>query len=113
MPTSSVIYYARDEESVAKTLKTLTKDCLAPEKLELKIGAQVMLTVNQFERKLVNGSQGVIINFKEEEGKKYPVVKFSSGKIAVVKPFEHKLLAYRNNQEITLASRCQIPLILC
>jgi len=113
IPTSSIIYYARDKENQAKTLKSLTKDCLAPEKLELKIGAQVMLTVNQFEKKLVNGSQGIIINFKEEEGKKYPIVKFSSGKIVVIKPFEHKLLEYRNNQEIILASRCQIPLILC
>ena len=72
-----------------------------------------MLTINQFERKLVNGSQGVIISFKEEEGKKYPLVKFVGGRIALIKPFEYKLLEYKNNQEIVLASRCQIPLILC
>jgi hypothetical protein len=72
-----------------------------------------MLTINQFEKKLVNGSQGIIIEFKEENGKKYPLVKFVSGQKILIKPFEHKLLEYRNNQEIVLASRLQIPLILC
>ncbi|CAJ0866127.1 13970_t:CDS:2 [Entrophospora sp. SA101] len=67
LATSSITYCARDKEKRAHTLSILTKDCLAPEKLELKVGAQVMLTINQFDRKLVNGSQGVIISFKEEE----------------------------------------------
>ena len=86
---------------------------MAPEKLELKIGAQVMLTINQFEKKLFNGSQGVVVEFKEEDGKKYPLVKFTGGKKVLIKPFEYKLLEYRNNQEVVLASRCQIPLVLC
>ncbi|MEG7979181.1 MAG: hypothetical protein NY202_04755 [Mollicutes bacterium UO1] len=112
LSTLSITYFARDKEQRTNTLSILTKD-LAPEKLELKIGTQVMLTINQFEKNLVNGSQGIIIGFKEEKGKKYPLVKFAGNKLALVKPFEYKLLEYRDNQEIVLASRFQIPLILC
>lgn len=112
LSTFLITYHAKDVEYQAKTLNILTKDCLVPDKLELKIGAQVMLTINQFERKLVNGSQGVIINFKNEGGKKYPIVRFFNNKIAVVKPFEYKLLGHKNNEEVVLASRQQIPLIL-
>ncbi|CAG8653065.1 9740_t:CDS:2, partial [Ambispora gerdemannii] len=76
LPTFSITYCARDKEQRVNTLNILAKD-LAPEKLELKIGAQVMLTINQFEKKLFNGSQGIIVEFKEEDGKKYPLVKFT------------------------------------
>jgi ATP-dependent DNA helicase PIF1 len=42
--------------------KMLLSDCIAPEYLTLKVGAQVMLTQN-IDQTLVNGSQGCVIDF--------------------------------------------------
>jgi hypothetical protein len=42
--------------------KMLLSDCIAPEYLTLKVGAQVMLTQN-IDKNLVNGSQGCVIDF--------------------------------------------------
>jgi hypothetical protein len=53
---------------------------LASKKLELKVGAQVMLITNRHKDKLINGSQGVLISFK----RKLPQVKFTNGKILVI-----------------------------
>jgi ATP-dependent DNA helicase PIF1 len=44
------------------TRKMLLSDCIAPEYLTLKVGAQVMLTQN-IDKTLVNGSQGCVIGF--------------------------------------------------
>ncbi|KAI9328870.1 hypothetical protein BDR26DRAFT_40374 [Obelidium mucronatum] len=53
------------------------KDCMAPERLELKIGAQVMLIKNKFDMGLVNGSMGKVVGFEENTGN--PVVDFLNG----------------------------------
>ncbi|TPX77514.1 hypothetical protein CcCBS67573_g01230 [Chytriomyces confervae] len=50
------------------------KDCLAPERLELKVGAQVMLIKNLPDISLVNGSLGRVIGFDSVNGA--PVVDF-------------------------------------
>lgn len=41
----------------------LKKSCLAPERLVLKIGAEIMFTKNNFEAGYVNGTQGIIVDF--------------------------------------------------
>lgn len=46
-----------------REIDKLTKSCIAPTELHLKIGAQVILVKNLSER-LVNGSQGVVIDFQ-------------------------------------------------
>jgi ATP-dependent DNA helicase PIF1 len=40
------VFFAKDEEIIPNSLRKLLKDCLARDKLELKVGAQVMLIKN-------------------------------------------------------------------
>lgn len=57
------------------------KHCLAPQTLQLCVGAQVMLLKNlDTEACLVNGSRGVVIRFTED----LPVVKFMCGKERII-----------------------------
>jgi ATP-dependent exoDNAse (exonuclease V) alpha subunit len=46
-------------------ITTLKKNVLAPEKLELKVGAEVMFVANDFEAGYVNGTRGKIVRFSE------------------------------------------------
>ena len=55
----------------------LKKSCLAPEKLVLKKGAEVMFIKNNFEAGYVNGTQGKIIGFGAGD---LPIVKTQDGK---------------------------------
>jgi ATP-dependent DNA helicase PIF1 len=61
-------YQAIDWEVSVKRLPELLRNCLAPDELQLKLGAQVMLIKN-LSSQLVNGSQGVIVDFRESECK--------------------------------------------
>jgi ATP-dependent DNA helicase PIF1 len=59
-----------------QALEKARKNCLAPDKLQLCCGAQVMLLHNlDLEQGLANGSRGVVIGFIED----LPVVKFLNG----------------------------------
>ena len=59
----------------------LKKNCNFPYNLQLCIGAQVMLLINlDFENELVNGSRGVVVDFKDD----IPVVKFLNGVISII-----------------------------
>lgn len=49
------------------TRKSLLSNCPAPELLELKTGAQVMLVKNLRDSPLVNGSQGTVVGFANKE----------------------------------------------
>ncbi|CAG8588040.1 6936_t:CDS:2 [Funneliformis caledonium] len=86
-------------------LQTLCKSCLAPEKLELKRNAQVMLIKN-LSKELVNGSRGVVVGFYnqadgtsyyngEDEGmadvKLLPIVRFTHLCEMVIQEAEWKL----------------------
>ncbi len=55
---------------------SLKRSCLAPEKLVLKKGAQVMFIKNNFDEGYVNGTQGTVVDF-DEFG--MPVVKTLAG----------------------------------
>lgn len=89
------------------------KNCPAPQTLHLKVGAQVMLLVNEdVSRGLVNGSLGVVTSFTT----KGPVVKFESDSL-VVEPNQWEI----KEQEAKkgggflykiVATRVQIPLKL-
>lgn len=88
---------------------TLLKNCMAPERLVLKVGAQVMLLKN-LTPTLVNGSIGVIDGFykKHENSKELPVVQFANGE-------KRSLVQEEWKTEIggkTMACRSQIPLML-
>ncbi len=106
LPAASTRFDARDafkrepesREGVQKLLDAIEKK--APRALELKVGAQVMLTKNWADAGLVNGSRGVVVGFKtgkvdELDRMSYgvapgdytcPVVRFDSGATHVVKP---------------------------
>tara|TARA_R110002072_G_scaffold45565_4_gene126787 strand:+ start:92563 stop:94200 length:1638 start_codon:yes stop_codon:yes gene_type:complete len=66
--------FARDEKFMIQAKSTMNKNCIAPELLELLIGAQVMLTKNlNVEAGLANGSRGVVVGFTNDN---QPIVKF-------------------------------------
>ncbi len=61
---------------------TLKKYCLAPEELELKIGARVMFLKNNPAAGYINGTLGTVTECNSE----YPTVETDSGKEIIVKP---------------------------
>ncbi|KAL0216638.1 hypothetical protein P9112_008822 [Eukaryota sp. TZLM1-RC] len=75
-----------------------------PQRITLKVGAQVMLTKNvSVSGSLCNGARGVVVGF---EGR-LPLVKFSTQTVKI----ERQKFSIEDKQ-ITLASRSQIPLRL-
>lgn len=62
----------------ARTLvESLKQNCLSPETLTLKEGAQVMFTRNNFEEGYVNGTLGEVVDFAPSG---YPIVKTKAGR---------------------------------
>ncbi|CAJ0849446.1 10486_t:CDS:2, partial [Entrophospora sp. SA101] len=116
------IYHAKDyEPEKIGQLKTLIKGCLAPDKLELKRGAQVML-IKKINNDLVNGSRGVIVGFYSKDTRKsyydgedeivefgqkdeiLPIVKFTENRKLIVHKAEWRLETVGN---VVSASRQQ------
>jgi ATP-dependent DNA helicase PIF1 len=58
------------------TVDGYKKKCIAPEVIQLCVGAQVMLLVNKIDLGLSNGSRGVVVTFSSSS---QPVVSFSNG----------------------------------
>ena len=83
---------------------SLTKSCLSPEKLELKVGAKVMFTKNNPDKGFVNGTTGVITEFKYD----IPRVQVANGMIIDVEPMDWSV----QDQGKILATISQIPLRL-
>ena len=83
----------------------MKKNCLAPERLLLKRGAQVMFLKNNFERGYVNGTQGRVIDFNEEH---LPIVKTFSGRIITARPAGWTI----EEDDEAVAQISQIPLRL-
>lgn len=100
-------YEARDSGTNPGALAMLQKNCLAPAKLKLRVGAQVMLLKNLDPLNgLANGSIGVVTKFAEYT--KLPVVKFATGAEIEVERGEWDI---RQDGEV-VASRSQVPLRL-
>ncbi len=98
-------------EGKAASVEFLVKNCLAPAELCLKIGAQVMMLKNSYQKEgIYNGSLGVVVGFSKE----YPMVEFAGGKIIKIMPDEWKMEKF--NEEIgeleVLARIKQLPLTL-
>ncbi len=83
----------------------LKKSCLAPEKLILKQGAEVMFIKNNFEAGYVNGTQGKIIGFGPTE---LPIVQTQDGKKINVRYADWSIEEENSN----VAEISQIPLRL-
>jgi ATP-dependent DNA helicase PIF1 len=91
----------------------LRKNCLAPEKMELKVGAQVMMLKNTYQKEgIINGSLGIIQDFAKKTN--YPIVKFNNGAILTIAPEIWALEKFDvEKREIkTEAEMSQIPLLL-
>lgn len=131
LPGKSYFFRAVDEGK-EPFLGKLQKYCPAPETLELKVGAQVILLMNlAFSGGLVNGARGVVTGFASDSSevtvagrtsssgkakrKKvvldatyYPVVRFTTGLERIILPEEWKSEVGPKK----VASRTQIPLNL-
>src|SRR3989344_5404240 len=92
----------------ANLVEQLKRGCLSPENLELKRGAIVMFTKNNFQRGFVNGTIGVVIGFDQYEDENYPIVRTRQGRQLTVQPMEWIV---EENGEI-VARVEQIPLRL-
>ncbi len=64
----------------------LKRNCLSPEKLELKIGAAVMFTKNNPPEGFANGTLGEVSGFSKDGG--YPLVRTREGATIRVEPME-------------------------
>ncbi|VVD01879.1 unnamed protein product [Leptidea sinapis] len=96
------IYSAQDSDNATTVLDIQT---IAPAKLVLKIGAQVMLLKNiNVNAGLVNGARGVVVKF--EEG--FPVVRFKNKKEYTARTERW----YVKNSNGSLLCRKQVPLNL-
>lgn len=85
----------------------IKKSCLAPEKLTLKIGAEVMFIKNANDFRYVNGTRSVVIGFDKSE-ESWPIVKTHDNDTITAYPEEWK---YEDNGVVRATIR-QVPLRL-
>ncbi len=100
------ISYEQTTTGSESYVENLQRSVLAPSVLRLKKGALVMAVKNSPERKYVNGSQGVVIDF--EPHTEYPIVEFHNGKEVSMIPDTWEL----RDGDKKRASITQIPLRL-
>lgn len=70
-------------QGIPSLVEKLKNGCLAPELLELKIGAVVMFVKNNFKEGYVNGTVGVVIGFDEDSG--LPLIETFKGDVIEAK----------------------------
>ncbi|VVU94649.1 PIF1-like helicase [seawater metagenome] len=104
-----IVYIDQDwsENQIEYLINQMDNSSNYKEKLELAIGAQVMLIRNlDQDAGLINGSRGIITGF--QEGTYYPFVEFLSGQKILIEPFEWEY----EEENKGVIKRIQIPLIL-
>ena len=109
---NSQIFTAKFSGDSAK-IDFLKKNCLANVSLELKVGAQVMMLKNTYQKEgIINGSIGVIKEFSKKSN--YPIVEFGNGTVLTISPETWSLEKFdQEKREIKIeAEMSQIPLIL-
>ena len=97
-------YFMRTSRGHYDAIQRLQQNVLAPEILELKLGATVMAVKNDPEQRFANGSMGHVIAFSSDG---LPIVEFE-GRPTVVYPDEWE----QKSGEKTVAAITQIPLRL-
>ena len=85
---------------------SLKKNCLAQERLILKVGAEVMFIKNDPLGKFANGTRGIVIDFDKEKG--YPIVKTYHHHVVLVTPEDWSY----EEHGVVRATITQIPLRL-
>jgi ATP-dependent DNA helicase PIF1 len=87
-------------------VEQLAKGLLAPQKLELKVGAEVMFVANDFSAGYVNGTRGRVVDFSDEE---LPLVElYGSNNLIEVEPHNWNL----EEDGRKVAEATQLPLRL-
>lgn len=76
--------YYMEHTGSANYVENLKKSCLAHEELTLKKGALIMCIKNNPEKKYVNGSLGVVVDFEDETD--FPVVELKNGRRLTITP---------------------------
>lgn len=105
--------YKAKFEGKPEKIEFLRRNCIVPEELTLKIGAQVMMLKNTFVKEgVINGSIGIIRSFDNKKG--YPVVEFTNGALLTIAPNEWAVSKFNENtaQVEVEAMMIQIPLVL-
>lgn len=74
--------FKMDTKGSKARIEALTKSVLAPEMLELKVGAEVMFVANNFAEGFVNGSRGIVVGFSGDK----PIVELLTGRTIYVEP---------------------------
>ncbi|MFA6038052.1 MAG: helix-turn-helix domain-containing protein [Legionellales bacterium] len=90
----------------SQLVEGLKKNCLAPEELKLKIGAQVMFIKNHPLGKYVNGTRCTVIGFDRNDG--WPIVKTFDNDTFIAEPEKWQY----EDDGIVRATITQIPLKL-
>lgn len=103
---TDVFQYQMTTTGSKQYVEQLKRSCLAPEVLELKLGAAVMCIKNSQDRRYVNGSLGVVSGF--DKGSDMPIVKLNNGATIVVRPDTWEL----RDGDKKRASLTQLPLRL-
>jgi ATP-dependent exoDNAse (exonuclease V) alpha subunit len=112
IPDKEFIFDAKYQGEDSK-IEFLKKNCLAYQRLVLKVGAQVMMIKNTLSKEgIINGSIGVIRDFSIK--KNYPIVEFANSKTFTIVPEEWQVEKFDHDLGTTKieASLSQIPLIL-
>lgn len=87
-------------------IEKMSRDCPADDRLEVAIGAQVILLKNlDLESGLANGSRGVVVEFSMEE---YPIVLFLNGKKVEIKEDKWEM----TESLVPIIAKVQVPLKL-
>ncbi len=100
------VSYQSTHTGSANYVENLGRSVLAPEVLDLKLGALVMAVRNDASRRFANGSIGQVVAF--EPGTDYPVVQFRNGREVTMAPETWEL----RDGDKKRASISQIPLRL-
>jgi ATP-dependent DNA helicase PIF1 len=90
----------------ANYVESLSRSCLANEELVLKKGALIMCIKNSPDKKFVNGSLGIVVDF--EKGSDYPIVELKNGRTITITPETWEL----RDGDKKRASLTQLPLRL-
>ena len=111
IPMKSILFHM-EGEGEKKKLEFLKKNCLAPQTLELKIGAQVMMLKNTLQKLgIINGSIGIIKAFSP---KGLPIVEFNNGQIHTIEKEEWSIEEFDQLKQklVKRAKILQVPLML-
>lgn len=101
--------YKMTETGDERYLAQIKKNCLSPEKLILKVGARVIFTRNDLDQRWVNGTQGEVIELRDEMVR---VRLFSNDSEVEVIPMSWEYAnGYGKNKKV-IASVTQMPLRL-